>query len=111
LLFRTGARGLPRSTTAAKASRSGDTVLLGTYRLSCLCFGPLLQSSFARKLYAPFVVNPDAFHPNHVANLRHILRSLHSKIGQLRNVDQPILTWKHFHKRAEFLSRNDTALI
>ena len=74
-------------------------------------FRPFFQRRFARKFYATFVVDSDALYPNDVANLGDVFGSFHSEICQLGNMHEPVSTWKHFDKRAEFLGRNDTTLV
>src|ERR1044071_8282183 len=66
--------------------------------LTCFHFSAFSQRRFPRKFYAAFVVDSDELDPNHVADLHHILGSLHSKIGELGNVHQPVFAWKNFNK-------------
>src|SRR4030095_13395790 len=80
-------------------------------RLACFFFSAFFQRRLARKLNAAFVVDADAFDPNHVADLDHILGALHPKIGELRNVHQAVFAGENFDKRPELLRRNDSSLI
>ena len=54
--------------------------------LACFFFSAFFQRRLAGKFYAAFVVDADAFDPNHVADLDHVFGALHSKIGKLGNV-------------------------
>src|SRR5437762_4005425 len=85
--------------------------LLSWSGLPGLGFGAFLQGGFARKFHPAFVIDPDTFHPNHVASLHDVFGSFHPKIRQLGDVDQPVLARENFDKRAELLRRNDAALI
>src|SRR5262249_32288664 len=80
-------------------------------RLPGFFLGALLQSGFTRKFDPPFVVNADAFYPDHVAGFHDVFGSLDAEIGQLGNVDEAFLTWKNFDKTSELFRGNDPALI
>src|SRR5690349_22409822 len=79
--------------------------------LTCFHFSAFFQRCLPGKFYAAFVVDADAFDPNHVANLDHVLGSLHSKIRELGNMNQSVFARKNFNKRPELLSRDDASLI
>src|SRR4029079_12999656 len=79
--------------------------------LACFFFSAFFQRRLAGKLYAAFVVDADAFDPNHVANLDHVLSALHSKIGKLGNVHQAVFAWENFNKSHALLRRADASLI
>src|SRR5207248_2242838 len=61
--------------------------------------------------HAAFIIDPDAFDPDDVADLRDVLCSLNPEIGQLGNVNEPVFAREHFHKRAKFFGGDDAALI
>ena len=79
--------------------------------LACFLFGAFFQRRLARKFYTAFVVDTDAFHPNHIADLDHVLSAFHSKIRELGNVHQAIFARENFNKRPELLRRDDASLI
>ena len=79
--------------------------------LACFFFSAFFQRGFARKFYAAFVVDADAFHPDHVAHLGHVFGSVHAEIRQLGNVDEAVLAREHFDERAELFDRDDAAVI
>src|SRR5207342_1228619 len=79
--------------------------------LACFFFSAFFQRRLARKFYAAFVVDTDAFDPNHVANFDHVLGAFYSKIRELGNVHQAVFAWKNFNKRPELLRRDDASLI
>src|SRR5882757_3132756 len=98
-----------------KKDRLGRLVPLATtcwlQSLACFFFSAFFQRRLARKFYAAFVVDADAFDPNHVANLDHVFGAVHSKIGKLGNVHQAVFAWENFNKRPELLRRDDASLI
>src|SRR6476620_1864749 len=79
--------------------------------LACFLFSAFSQRCLARKFYATFVVDTDAFHPNHVANLDHVLGAFYSKIRELGNVHQAVFACENFNKRPELLRRDHAPLI
>src|SRR5512132_2204762 len=85
--------------------------MYGLQSLACFFFSALFQRRLTRKFYAAFVVDTDAFDPNHVANLDHVLSAFHSKIGEFGNVHQAVFAWENFNKRPELLRRDDASLI
>src|SRR5215468_10153722 len=66
--------------------------------LSSFLLSAFFQRRLARKFYAAFVVDADAFDPNHIADLDDVLGAFHSKIGELGNVHQSVFAWENFHK-------------
>src|SRR5438477_2235477 len=74
-------------------------------------FGAFFQSGFARELYAAFVVDADAFDPNHVADVRHIFGALYPEVGQLGNMDETVSARENFDKGAEFFDGDNPALL
>src|ERR1700730_3622572 len=79
--------------------------------LSGFFFGPLLERGLARKFHAPFVVDADAFYPDHVPDFDHVFGSFNAEIRQLRNVDEAIFARQHFDERAKLFDRHDAPLI
>ena len=71
----------------------------------------LFERGFARKFHAAFVVDADAFDPDHVANFDDVFGPFHAKIRQLGDVDEAVLARENFDERAEFFHRDDAALI
>src|SRR6266481_9344891 len=91
--------------------QAGSPTALQLQSLACFLLSAFFQGCLARELYAAFVVDADAFDPNHIADLDHVLGALHPKIGKLGNVHQAVFTWENFNKRPKLLSRDDTSLI
>src|SRR5438105_12619655 len=85
--------------------------LLSRRSLSGLRFGAFFERGFARKLDPAFVVDADAFDPDHVADFCDVLRSFDAEIRKLGNVDEAVLAWENFDKGAELFHGNDAALI
>src|SRR5450432_2263140 len=84
---------------------------IAAHRCAGLDFAALLEGRLARKLHSPFVVDADALHPNHLANLRDVFGAVDPEISQLRNVHQAVLARENFDERAEFFDRNDATVI
>src|SRR5256885_365599 len=76
-------------------------IRLIAYRSAGFNFTALLEGGFARKFDATFVVDADAFYPNHFADLRDILDTADPEIGQLGNMHETVFAREHFDKRAE----------
>ncbi len=74
-------------------------------------FTALLQRRFARQLHSALVVDADAFHPDHLADLGDVFRPINSEIGQLGNVNEAVLARENFDKGAEFFDRNDATVV
>src|SRR5437588_8125277 len=79
-------------------------------RLPSFFFGAFLQRSFAGKFYPAFVVNADALHPNRVARFNDIFGSVHPKIRQFGNMDEPFLARQNFDESAELFRGNNATL-
>ena len=79
--------------------------------LSGFLFSAFFQRGFARKFYATLVVDADALDPNNVADFGNVFSPFHAKIRELGNVHQAIPARENFDERAEFLRRDDAALI
>src|SRR5437773_1377983 len=86
-------------------------VVRGLRDLAGLGFGAFSQRGFARQLDPSFVIDADAFHPDHVANVCNVFRTFHTEVRQLGNVHEPVPAWKYFDERAELFYGNDAALI
>src|SRR5437763_1264028 len=63
-------------------------------RFTGLSRGTFFQSRFAAQFDPAFVIDPDAFDPDHFTHLGHVLGSIDSKISQLGDMDQTVFTWK-----------------
>jgi hypothetical protein len=78
----TGPQRLARETVSEQSfSKSAYRTWLD--RVSDLGFGALSQCGFAREFHAAFVVDPDAFHPNHLANFGDVFGALNTEVRQL----------------------------
>ena len=73
--------------------------------------GAFLERGFAAQLHAAFVIDADAFHPDHFADLRDVFDAINAEVRQLRNVNKAVLARKNFDERAEIFDRNDAAMI
>src|SRR4029077_7433531 len=79
--------------------------------LSGFFFGPLLERGFARKFYSAFVVDADAFYPDHVADFDNVFSSFNAALRPLRNVNEAIFARQPFDERAKLFDRDDAPLI
>ena len=106
--------GKSQDLTASSISRGSPTrpqAGLQLRGLSGFLFSALFERGFARKFYAAFVVDADAFDPNHFANFGNVFGPVHAKIRELGNMHEPIFAREHFDERAEFFDRDDATLI
>src|SRR3954469_10387067 len=85
--------------------------LIRLRRLAGLGGGAFLERGFPAQFHAAFVVDTDALHPDHLADLGDVFGAVHAEIGQLGNVNQAILTREHFDECTEFFDRNDATVI
>jgi len=74
-------------------------------------FVAIFHRGFATEFHATLVIDPDAFDPNRVAHFHNVFDFIDAEIGQLRNVNKAVFAWQDFDECAEFLDRNDCALI
>src|SRR4029434_3741787 len=88
-----------------------DSLHISAHWCTSFDFAALLKGRFAREFHSPLVVDPDAFHPDHLANLRDVFSPVHSEISQLGNVDEAVFAREHFHESAEFFDRHDAPVI
>jgi hypothetical protein len=73
------------------------------HRHSGLNFTALLERGLTRKFHPSFVVDPDAFHPDHFADLGDVFDPANPEVRQLRDVDETILARENFDEGTEFL--------
>jgi hypothetical protein len=90
----------------AATAAPADTPSVGLFcrfrlRLAGLLFSPLFQGRFARKLYAAFVINANALHPNDVPNFSDVFGPFNPEIRQLRYVHESIFSRKNFDECAK----------
>src|SRR5262245_27102528 len=74
-------------------------------------FATFFQRRLAREFDPALIVNADTFNPNHFPDLGYIFNATNPKVGQFGDVDETILTWENFDKRAEFFDRNHATMI
>src|SRR6476660_1585105 len=89
-------------------------LLLDTIRLGGLAGfggGAFLERGFPAQFHAAFVVDADALHPDHLADLGDVFGTIDAEIGQLGNVNEAILAREHFDERAEIFDRDDATVI
>ena len=70
-----------------------------------------LSAALRLKFHAAFVVDADAFHPDHLADFRDVFRSFDAEIRQLGNVHEAVFAREDFDEGAEFFDRNNFAVI
>src|SRR5438105_14413929 len=80
--------------------------LLSRRSLSDLRFGAFFERGFARKLDPAFVVDADAFDPDHVADFCDVVRSFDAEIRKLGSVDEDVLAAGHCDHRANLFHGN-----
>src|SRR5262249_5308984 len=71
--------------------------------LSRFLLSAFFQRRLARKFYAAFVFDADAFDPNHIADLDYVFCTFQWKIRELGNVHQSVFARENFDKRPELL--------
>src|SRR3954469_16766977 len=72
---------------------------------------PFLKLGFQSQFDRALVVNPDAFQPEHLADLGDIFGAIHAEVSQLGNVNKAVFAREHFDERAEFFDRDNATMI
>src|SRR2546428_9352591 len=88
-------------TLESKAVRLTRGWFVVGWLLPSLCFGAFFQGGFAAEFDAAFVVDADAFYPDHVANVCNVFGAFHTEVRELGNVHKPVPAWEYFDERAE----------
>src|SRR3954468_5254049 len=73
--------------------------------------GAFLERGFPAQFHAALVVDADAFHPDHFADLGDVLGPVDAEIRELGNVNETVLAREHFDECAELFDRNDATVI
>ena len=82
-----------------------------TGRYNGFRFAAVFHGRFARKFDPAFVVDPDALHPHHLADLGYVFRPIDPEIRQLGDVHEAIFARENFDEGAEFFDRDGPAMI